>query len=122
MVVFHNFLLSLYESKSQFHLSLYYLNLYLIEYFEDVYKRQVEVCGKKYLLTDFQERIWDCMDRDKLIGISAPTSAGKSFVILLKLVERLSMENLDIVYIVPTLSLVNQVTEDFNRELKTRCV
>ncbi|MCB6415130.1 DEAD/DEAH box helicase [Faecalimonas umbilicata] len=82
-------------------------------------KNQVEVCGKKYLLTDFQERIWDCMDRDKLIGISAPTSAGKSFVILLKLVERLSMENLDIVYIVPTLSLVNQVTEDFNRELKT---
>ncbi len=81
-------------------------------------KNEVEVCGKKFLLTDFQKKIWESMDRDKLIGISAPTSAGKSFVILLKLVERLSKENLDIVYIVPTLSLVNQVTEDFNRELK----
>lgn len=81
-------------------------------------KNEVEVCGNKFLLTDFQKKIWESMDRDKLIGISAPTSAGKSFVILLKLVERLSKENLDIVYIVPTLSLVNQVTEDFNRELK----
>lgn len=81
-------------------------------------KNEVEVSGKKFLLTDFQKRIWKSMDKDKLIGISAPTSAGKSFVILLKLVERLSKENLDIVYIVPTLSLVNQVTEDFNRELK----
>lgn len=81
-------------------------------------KNEVEVCGKKFLLTDFQKKIWKSMDEDKLIGISAPTSAGKSFVILLKLVERLSKENLDIVYIVPTLSLVNQVTEDFSREIK----
>ena len=81
-------------------------------------KNEIEVCGKKFLLTEFQKRIWESMDKDKLIGISAPTSAGKSFVILLKLVERLSKEILDVVYIVPTLSLVNQVTEDFNRELK----
>lgn len=58
------------------------------------------------------------MDSDKILGISAPTSAGKSFVILLKLVNRLINDNIDIVYIVPTLSLLNQVTEDFNRELK----
>lgn len=79
---------------------------------------EVVICGRKYLLTDFQKKIWDSMDNDKLLGISAPTSAGKSFVILLKLIERLSKEDIDIVYIVPTLSLLNQVTEDFNRELK----
>ena len=39
-------------------------------------------------------------------------------LILLKLVDRLINDNIDIVYIVPTLSLLNQVTEDFNRELK----
>ena len=81
-------------------------------------KNEVSVGGNRYLLTDFQMKIWNSMDRDKILGISAPTSAGKSFVILLKIIERLIRENLDIVYIVPTLSLLNQVTEDFNRELK----
>ena len=81
-------------------------------------KNEVSVSDQKYLLTNFQKQIWDSMDHDKILGISAPTSAGKSFVILLKLCERLRCENLDIVYIVPTLSLLTQVTEDFNRELK----
>lgn len=81
-------------------------------------RNEVIVGDKRYILTDYQKQIWDSMDSDKILGISAPTSAGKSFVILLKLVKRLMGENIDIVYIVPTLSLLNQVTEDFNRELK----
>lgn len=79
---------------------------------------EVEICGHNYLLTNFQKEIWDSMDTDKLLGISAPTSAGKSFVILLKLVSRLIFEQFDVVYIVPTLSLLNQVSEDFNNVLK----
>ena len=79
---------------------------------------EVNIGNRKYLLTNFQKKIWDSMDNDKILGISAPTSAGKSFVILLKIVNRLRTENIDIVYIVPTLSLLNQVMEDFNRELK----
>lgn len=58
------------------------------------------------------------MDNEQVIGISAPTSAGKSFVVLLKLLQKISKQNRDVVYIVPTLSLVNQVTEDFNSMLK----
>ena len=81
-------------------------------------RNEVMVADKKYLLTDYQKQIWDSMDNDKILGISAPTSAGKSFVILLKIVNRLIDDNIDVVYIVPTLSLLNQVTEDFNRELK----
>ena len=79
---------------------------------------EVNIGNKTYLLTNFQKKIWDSMDKDRILGISAPTSAGKSFVILLKLINRLRTENIDIVYIVPTLSLLNQVMEDFNRELK----
>lgn len=77
----------------------------------------VDVCGRKYLLTKFQMDIWNSMDKEKMIGISAPTSAGKSFVILLKLLDRLCKEKFDIVYIVPTLSLLNQVAEDFNKNI-----
>ena len=62
----------------------------------------IEINGHKYLLTKFQTEIWNSMDTDKLIGISAPTSAGKSFVILLKLLSKIVNNNFDIVYIVPT--------------------
>ena len=81
-------------------------------------KNSIEVNGHKFLLTKFQMEIWNAMDSEKLIGISAPTSAGKSFVILLKLIEKLINDDFDIVYIVPTLSLLNQVSEDFNKTLK----
>lgn len=79
---------------------------------------EVEVNGHVFMLTDFQKKIWTAMDTNRLIGISAPTSAGKSFVILLKILQKISEQNKDIVYIVPTLSLINQVTEDFNIMLK----
>ena len=48
-------------------------------------KYDVSIGKRKFILTKFQMDIWNSMDNDKLIGISAPTSAGKSFVILLKL-------------------------------------
>ena len=81
-------------------------------------RNSVVVNGHKYLLTNFQMEIWSNMDSEKLIGVSAPTSAGKSFVILLKLLDKLSRENFDIVYIIPTLSLLNQVSEDFNKAIR----
>lgn len=81
-------------------------------------KNEVIVNGHSYLLTKFQKQIWDTMDEKKVIGISAPTSAGKSFAICLKVIQKLSQSIYDIVYIVPTLSLLNQVTEDFHELLK----
>ena len=78
----------------------------------------VSVGGRNFLLTEFQKRLWDALDRDPIVGISAPTSAGKSFVILLRSVQKMLCEPLDVIYIVPTLSLLNQVTEDYNRMLK----
>lgn len=81
-------------------------------------RNSVVVNGHKYLLTNFQMEIWSNIDSEKLVGISAPTSAGKSFVILLKLLDKLSRENFDIVYIIPTLSLLNQVSEDFNKAIR----
>lgn len=81
-------------------------------------RNSITVNGHKFLLTNFQLNIWNSMDKDKVIGISAPTSAGKSFVILLKLLDKLCTENFDVVYIIPTLSLLNQVSEDFNKSLR----
>lgn len=78
----------------------------------------VSVNDNSFLITDFQKKIWNSIDSEKLIGISAPTSAGKSFVILLKILKKLCHENFDVVYIVPTLSLLNQVSEDFYNKIQ----
>lgn len=80
-------------------------------------RSEVYVGKKSFLLTSFQKKLWNDLDRKRLLGISAPTSAGKSFVILLKTIEKMFRGPLDIIYIVPTLSLLNQVTEDYNRLL-----
>lgn len=79
---------------------------------------EVSVGDNTFLLTEFQKQLWDSLDDQSVLGISAPTSAGKSFVILLKTVNRMLNESLDIIYIVPTLSLLNQVSEDYNKVLK----
>ncbi len=81
-------------------------------------RNEVEVNGHFYLLTNFQKQIWDAMDSETVLGISAPTSAGKSFVLLLKIVKKIIEEKIDVLYVVPTLSLLNQVTEDFHNLIK----
>ncbi len=78
-------------------------------------RNEISFNKSSYLLTDFQMKIWKSLESEKHICISAPTSAGKSFVILLSLIKKIISNNLDIVYIVPTISLVNQVTEDFRK-------
>jgi hypothetical protein len=80
-------------------------------------RNEVSVGKKFFLLTSFQKQLWDAIDSQQLLGISAPTSAGKSFVILIKTVEKMLHGPLDIIYIVPTLSLLNQVTQDYNNML-----
>ena len=102
------------------HCSFSKLNSWLDELVLTMYQsaNEVIILNHCYLLTDFQKRIWNSLENDKILGISAPTSAGKSFVILLYLIKKLSSEFIDVLYIVPTLSLINQVTEDFNRIVK----
>ena len=78
---------------------------------------EVKVCGETFLLTEFQYKVWKKIDDNSVLGISAPTSAGKSFVIALKAVDLISRHGGSVIYIVPTLSLVSQVSIDFRKLL-----
>lgn len=80
-------------------------------------KNEIKVGNSIFLLSDFQKDIWESIEKNSLIGISAPTSAGKSFLILLKAIELIQKKSGVVVYIVPTLSLVSQVTSDFRKFL-----
>ena len=65
-------------------------------------KYKIQIQDKEIILTEFQMKIWNEIEnKNKVIAISAPTSSGKSFVIILKLVEIMQKNNCDIVYVVP---------------------
>lgn len=80
-------------------------------------KNEIRVGNKIFLLSDFQKSIWQSIEQNQLLGISAPTSAGKSFLILLKAIDLSLKKDGIIIYVVPTLSLVSQVLSDFRKML-----
>ena len=81
-------------------------------------KNEINIGNQTFLLSDYQKEVWEQLYVNKLLGISAPTSAGKSYIILLKAAELLLKQNGIVIYIVPTLSLINQVSNDFRKILK----
>ena len=76
--------------------------------------------GREYIrLNDFQKEVYEKACANEKISISAPTSAGKSFV-LLRLIKDCFVNNptAKIVYIVPTRALIQQVEIDIKAVLK----
>ncbi|OOE81154.1 ATP-dependent DNA helicase, partial [Salinivibrio siamensis] len=62
-------------------------------------------------LTDFQYDFYKSLQEEKALSISAPTSAGKSFVLGLNLIKKLKeKDNQCIIYIVPTRALITEVS------------
>lgn len=80
-------------------------------------KNEIKVGDTIFLLSDFQKNIWQSIEKNQLLGVSAPTSAGKSFLILLKTIDLILKKDGVVIYVVPTLSLVSQVLADFRKVL-----
>jgi len=69
-------------------------------------------------LTDFQIDFYKAISSKKSTSISAPTSAGKSFVLVLDILRRLRAGRpTSIVYVVPTRALIRQVMRRIGQEL-----
>jgi superfamily II DNA/RNA helicase len=80
---------------------------------------QVEIAEKTTVtLTDFQARVLNLIRRNYNIAFSAPTSAGKSYVLLSYLADRVSHSSeFSAIYIVPTKALVAEVQVDIGEKL-----
>lgn len=62
-------------------------------------------------LTDFQHEFFEALDSATSVSVSAPTSAGKSFILGLDLIRRLrKVVPACVVYVVPTRALIREVT------------
>lgn len=67
--------------------------------------------GEEQILTDFQFDLFSAVTEGRSVSVSAPTSAGKSFVLNLALERKLSEAVKEsIVYIVPTRALISEVS------------
>jgi len=62
--------------------------------------------------TKFQSKLWDSLVGLRNVAISAPTSAGKSFIIKKYISEVIEKNKKSIIYVVPTKALINQVSND----------
>lgn len=73
---------------------------------------EVQAGTRTLLLSSFQKKLWTAIDDFDRLCVSAPTSAGKSYILVEKIASILLERDAGIVYIVPTLSLIQQVTSD----------
>lgn len=79
--------------------------------------------GEHGLLTDFQYKLYESLGVEKSLSVSAPTSAGKSYILNLDMVRRLDNEsNACIVYIVPTRALVSEVVSRVRGTLRAESI
>jgi hypothetical protein len=70
----------------------------------------INVHGEKIALTDYQKHVWNSLEDGSSLAISAPTSAGKSFLVIEHLCRRaISSSNFTYVYIAPTRALLSEV-------------
>ncbi|MFB5148019.1 DEAD/DEAH box helicase [Burkholderia orbicola] len=79
----------------------------------------IEVMGQQRVLTDFQADIWRGLKSNRYLSVSAPTSAGKSFVLQAFILDALESYDgfQDIVYLVPTRSLIQEVSASLGKSL-----
>jgi superfamily II DNA/RNA helicase len=75
--------------------------------------------GGQIALTDFQFDLFSALERSSSVSVSAPTSAGKSFVMGLDLVRRLKKGGpACVVYVVPTRALIREVSTTIREQLR----
>lgn len=74
---------------------------------------------REWALTDFQHEFFEALDSATSVSVSAPTSAGKSFILGLDLVRRLrKVVPACVVYLVPTRALIREVTLAIRKHLR----
>jgi superfamily II DNA/RNA helicase len=82
------------------------------------FSNSINLNGKKIELTDFQKEFFEKLSENNELSCSAPTSAGKSFLLAIYVVNILrEKDKLNIVYVVPTKALINQVKRDIKKYL-----
>lgn len=80
----------------------------------------VDMAGKRVSLTEFQLDVWESLKSSVATAISAPTSAGKSYVVLEHLCEQaIGADSFTALYIAPTRALLTEIQRKLDHRLST---
>jgi hypothetical protein len=78
----------------------------------------VQVGGVRLHLTDYQKELWRILPSAKSLAVSAPTSAGKSFLVIEYMCRVVSASaKFAVVYVAPTRALLSEVHQTVKRRL-----
>lgn len=78
----------------------------------------VRADGTELGVNRFQRRLWERAESTQWLSVSAPTSAGKSFIVRQWIADRLGQADaLEIVYVVPTRALIEEVASELRADL-----
>jgi DEAD/DEAH box helicase len=82
-------------------------------------ENKIYIGETELLLTDFQCELLGSLTKGIDSSFSAPTSAGKSFLLILYIINLVKTRSqVNIVYVVPTKALINQVKNDIRESFK----
>lgn len=77
-----------------------------------------DAAGKPAALTNFQYDTLEALGNNSAVSVSAPTSAGKSFILSLHVIRKLrKSKQACVVYLVPTRALIRQVVLALRKDL-----
>ena len=98
-------------------------NLYELIKFPEIRKKQISnkiiINDVPLSMTDFQSKVYDKLSDDFNVSMSAPTSAGKSFVVCSYIIDKLLKFNTcTIIYLVPSKALIDEIQTDIIKLLK----
>lgn len=80
----------------------------------------VEMAGKLVALTEFQLEVWKSLQTEVSTAISAPTSSGKSFVVMEYLCENaVAADHFTALYIAPTRALLAEIQGKLEKRLSS---
>lgn len=91
-----------------------------VEIFKEILEKEnntIEIAGKEFLLNDFQLNLYNLAKKNKLLSVSAPTSAGKSFIIKRIIIDLLLSGYNNCVYIVPSRALITEIVNEMRDEI-----
>lgn len=80
----------------------------------------VDMAGVRVPLTEYQLDLWRSLSSSSATAVSAPTSAGKSFVVLEHLCERaIAAQRFAAIYIAPTRALLTEIHGKLEKRLSS---
>lgn len=79
----------------------------------------VTIGNQRFSLTDYQKDVWNSLSKFKALAVSAPTSAGKSFLVIEHMCRQVVQSDYFVaVYIAPTRALLSEVHQTVAARLK----